>query len=79
MSNDISCENHDGRKFKGFYDPFIDVDKNGSLHTLGNEYWMDCFFFIPILWKKILYDEKSFSFLSFLAEKTKKYAFSRKS
>jgi len=41
MSNDKSCVNHDRRKFKGFYDPFIDVDIFGSLHICKCYLWMD--------------------------------------
>jgi len=42
MSNDISCVNHDRRKFKVFYDPFIDVDIIGPLHDSKRLPWMDC-------------------------------------
>jgi len=54
MSNDISCVNHDRRKFKVFSDPFIDADINGSLHMpQSGVYGWKVFFYM-------FYDEDSF-------------------
>jgi len=46
MSNDISCVNHDRRKSKGFYDPFIDVDRIGTLQTSKRFFWMVFFLIV---------------------------------
>jgi len=41
MSNDISCVNHDRRKFKGFCEPVVDAERLGALHGRTRVPWMD--------------------------------------